>query len=156
MCTVTEIQKDFSGGKFDKAHNWAFQKYGKDGIVTLALEGELPWIKLWIDVRNAIEHPEKNRFVEMLNFSLEANRGIRLPTWRFIHPDYDMARPQNLLEAFENCINNILLFFEDLQIALIDGHLPSRMKVFIEYIPLENRDVSLPLRYKFHSRFESI
>ena len=102
-------------------------------------------------MRTAIEHPTQEKFIETLNFTLEANRQVRLPTWRFVHPDYDMARPQNLLDVFEICINNLLKFFEDLLIALVDGHLPSRHKVEIEEIPEGNRDEAAPMRYRFRS-----
>jgi hypothetical protein len=145
-------QQDFSGGRFDKALTWAKKEHGDDSLLALVLESDQRWIKLWIDVRNAIEHPKKNKFIEMLNFSLEADRNIRLPTWRFVHLDYDMPRPQNLLIAYENCINNILKFYEDIQIVLSDGNIPSHIKIGLEEIPEEFRDEKLPLRYHFHPR----
>lgn len=100
-------------------------------------------------MRIAIEHPTKDKNIETLNFALEANRNIRLPTWRFRHPSFDMDRPQNLLEVFEICIDNLLKFYEDLQLALLDGHLPPMMEIIIEEIPVESRELALPLRYSF-------
>ena len=153
--TISELfpilaEKHFTGGKFDKAQKWAEEDRGKDSLLAQMLKGDQRWIKAWIDIRIAIEHPEKDRFVETMNFSLEADRGIRLPTWRFIHPEHDMARPQNLLVVFGTCIENLLKFYEDLQIALIDGHLPSTFKFFCDVIEEKERDPKLPLRYRFY------
>jgi hypothetical protein len=36
-----------------------------------------------------------------------------------------MGRPQSLLDSFSTCIDNLLKFFEDLQVSLTDAHLPS-------------------------------
>src|SRR5262245_43663439 len=91
-------------GHFHKALEWAIAERGENSLLALMLAGDQSWIKLWIDVRIAIEHPTKTKFVETLNFSLEKDRRVRLPTWRFIHPDYDMTRPQNLLEVFNFAI----------------------------------------------------
>jgi hypothetical protein len=148
-------RKDFKGG-FDKAQQWAEEERGKDSILAQMLKGDQRWIKTWIDIRIAIEHPAKDKFIETLNFSLEANRRIRLPTWRLIHPEHDMARPQNLLVVFGTCIENLLKFYEDLQFVLTDGHLPSSHKIFWEVIPEKNRDPNLPLRYRFEPVFSRI
>jgi hypothetical protein len=136
-------------GHFHKALEWARVERGDQSLLALMLEGDQKWIKLWIEVRTAIEHPKKGKFVETLNFSLENDRSVRLPTWRFIHPDYDMARPQNLLEVFDMAINNVLTFFENLQIVLLDGHLPSNFKIGYSEIPESQRDPEAPMRYAF-------
>ncbi|MEM9444646.1 MAG: hypothetical protein AAGA18_04765 [Verrucomicrobiota bacterium] len=142
---------DFKNAKFHKAQLWAEKEKGKDSLLAQMLAGDQVWVKTWIDIRNTLEHPKKDEFVETLDFSLEPDGTIRLPTWRFVHPDYDMGRPQNLLDVMNTCIDNLLKFYEDLLIALLDGHLPSHIKVFFEVIPEENRDPKLPLRYHFSS-----
>lgn len=154
LSTISELfsvltPKDFSNGHFHKAQVWAAQERGEDSSLSQMLAGDQRWIKTWIDMRIAIEHPTKENFIETLNFSLQPDRIIRLPTWRFINPNHDMSRPQNLLEVFEICINNVLKFFEDLLILLSDGHLPTTHKIVAEEIPEENRDKNAPLRYKF-------
>ena len=116
--------------------------------LALMLAGDQRWIKLWIDVRVALEHPTKSKYVETLNFSLEKDRKVRLPTWRFIHPEHDMARPQNLLEVFEIAIKSVT-FFENLQIVLSDGHLPSNFKVAYTDLAESARNPEAPMRYSF-------
>lgn len=155
LSTISElflplVGQDFSKGHFHRAQEWATQVRGEDSLLSQMIKGDLRWIEPWIDIRIAIEHPKKDKYVETLNFSLEASRTVRLPTWRFVHPDYDMARPQNLLTVFETCIDNLLKFYEDTQIALADGHLSSSFKVAAEVIPEEIRDPKLPLRYNFY------
>jgi hypothetical protein len=144
------IGQDFSNGHFHKAQKWAAQARGEDSLLSQMLKGDQRWVKTWIDIRIAIEHPQKDKFVETSNFSLEASRTVRLPTWRFVHPDYDLGRPQNLLTVFDTCINNLLKFYEDIQIALTDGHLPASFKIAADSIPEDQRDPNLPLRYNFY------
>ncbi len=141
---------NINSGHFHKAIEWAKENKGENGLLTKMLIGDQSWIKLWIDVRNAIEHPSKDKYIETLNFSLQKNRDVRLPTWRFIHPEYsDMARPQNLLEVFSTAINHVLSFFENLQIVLLDDHCPNTFKVGYTEIPVDERDKDAPLRYSF-------
>jgi hypothetical protein len=118
------------------------------------LANDCRWIELWINLRNAFEHPATDKFVETSNFCLEPNRQVRLPTWRFIHPDYEMTQWQNLLDVFEFCINNILKFFEELQIALMDGQAPNMLKIGIEEIPDKERNENCPVRFRFHAFVE--
>ncbi len=143
--------KEFGKGHFHLALDWVCKEHGEQSVLAKMLKNDQRWIKTWIAVRIAIEHPEKGRFVEALNFSLEPNRQIRLPTWRFVHPDYDMARPQNLLDVFGICIDNILKFYEDLQVALIELYPPSQLHCGIEFIDERDRDPIVPMRLKFHS-----
>jgi hypothetical protein len=137
---------EIPSGHFHKALIWVGEKHGQDCLLYKMLANDLNWIKVWIDIRIAIEHPKPNSFVETLNFTLEPNRDIRLPTWRFVHPDYDMARPQNLLDVFGICIENILKFFEDLQVSMLDGKLPASSKVSIPYIDERERELACPKR----------
>ena len=144
----------FGRGHFHKAQAWVEKTRGKDSPLAQMLASDQRWVGTWIAMRIAIEHPTKDKNIETLNFALEANRNIRLPTWRFRHPSFDMDRPQNLLEVFEICIDNLLKFYEDLQLALLDGHLPPMMEILIEEIPVELRDAALPMRYSFITTFE--
>jgi hypothetical protein len=142
---------DARDGHFHKALKWAIIDSGQDGLLASMLRDDLRWISVWIDMRIAIEHPKPEKYVETLNFGLEPDRSIRLPTWRFIHPSYDMGRPQNLLEVFEICINNILKFFEDLQILLFERHKPAWLGVQIDTIEENQRDPLIPLRFRIRS-----
>lgn len=140
--------KDFSNGHFHKALEWARAERGPNDLLTQMLASDQRWIRTWIAMRVAIEHPEKDKHIETLNFSLEPNRNVRLPTWRFVHPDFDMASPQNLLDVFSTCIDNLLKFYEDLQVVLLDGHLPAQFKITLGIIPEEERDPQCPMRYR--------
>lgn len=141
--------KEFSSGHFHKALEWIKEVRGKDSELAAMLERDLRWISAWIDIRISIEHPTKDRFIETLNFALEPNRTVRLPTWRFVHPSHDMARPQNLLDVFGFCIQNLLKFFEDLQVMLTDGHQPPGMGVEFFVVDEDKRDPLMPMRWTF-------
>ena len=75
------------------------------------------------------------------------DRTIRFPTWRFVHPKFDMMRPQNLLDVFHVNLHNLLKFFEDLQVVLTDGHQPPNMGVEYTAIEEDLRDPEIPMRF---------
>ena len=50
-----------------------------------------------------------------------------------------MARPQNLLDVFAICIDNILKLYEDLQVALVEEHLTDTIKLGGSF-PLKEED----------------
>jgi hypothetical protein len=139
--------KAVPNGHFHEAFKWAKEVRGQDSHLATMLERDLRWVSTWIAMSVAIEHPKADRFIETMNFALEPNRVVRLPTWRFVHPDYDMGRPQNLLDVFDICIQNLLKFFEDLQIVLTDGHQPDGMGVEYEVIDEDKRDPIVPMRF---------
>jgi hypothetical protein len=66
-----------------------------------------------------------------------------------------MSRPQNLLDVLETCIDNVLKLYEDLQVALIDGHPPDAAKVQIEFIEEKDRDPTAPMRLHFVPYFDT-
>jgi len=138
-------------GYFHKAIDWAAASRGLDSELTKMLNRDQKWIKAWIDIRTAIEHPKNDRYVETSNFSLEPHRGIRLPTWRFIHPEYNMASPQNVLEIFEACMQNILKFYEELLVMLCDGQQPPFFNVDFETIPEVDRNRNCPFRWSIQT-----
>lgn len=144
--------KPFAKGHFQKAYEWAKWELGDQSELTLILNNDLEWIKAWTDIRNTIEHPKANQFVETLNFTLEPDRKVRLPTWRFIHPNYeDMSKPQNLLIILDSIINNMLAFYEELQIILLSAHiecLTPSLVISAEEIPEDKRDPEKPIRFK--------
>jgi hypothetical protein len=144
------IGRDFGMGRFHKAQEWSVQVRGKESLLAQMLDSDQRWIKAWVDIRVAIEHPKKDMFVETCNFFLESSRTVRLPTWRLIHPKHEMSRPQNLLIVLNTCIDNLLKFYEDIQIVLTDGHLPKAFKIVAEIIPEDKRNPDIPCRYNFY------
>ncbi len=58
------LGQDFSNGHFHKAQEWAAQARGEDSLLSRMLKGDQRWVKTWIDIRIAIEHPQKDKFVE--------------------------------------------------------------------------------------------
>jgi hypothetical protein len=138
---------NIKNGHFHKALQWVQTSQGPDSSLASMLQRDLAWISCWIDMRIAIEHPASDKFIETSNFAIEPNRSIRLPTWRFVHPTYDMARPQNLLDVFSTCMQNLLAFFEDLQVILLDEHTPKGLIVDFATVPEEDRSIDLPMRF---------
>lgn len=137
-------------GHFHKALLWLKENRPPNEIITQMLEADLRWIELWIKIRVAIEHPTPNQYVEALNFGLDPDRKVRLPTWRFVHPDYpDMARPQNMTDVLEILESNLLKFYEDLQVSLLPSVKFGPYEAQCALVEEGERDPVAPFRYIF-------
>lgn len=156
--TLTKVSEVFSvftdynceNGHFHKALEWAEKHLGEDQVLSQMLRNDLKWLKIWIDIRIAIEHPKVDRYLETANFSLLPNRQIQLPTWRFMHPDYpSLSRPQVLIDALKIVEANILKFYEDLQVALLEPRTIGPYVLGAALIDESERDELAPMRYAF-------
>ncbi len=58
---VVLTSKDFGQGYFHKALEWARKERGEQSLLAQMLNNDQTWIKLWIDMRIAIEHPHKRQ-----------------------------------------------------------------------------------------------
>jgi hypothetical protein len=58
VLTTTKID----GGHFHNALEWARKERGEKSLLAMMLAGDQRWIKLWIDVRIAIEPPTRDTF----------------------------------------------------------------------------------------------
>ncbi|MGV8855149.1 MAG: hypothetical protein ACOH2L_10900 [Devosia sp.] len=137
-------------GHFHKALAWVRQNHGPDSALARMLTDDLKWITLWIDIRISIEHPKRSCYLETLNFSLEPNRKIRLPKWRLVHEKYpSLEKPQDFTKSTELVEQNLLKFFEDLQVALLPARRIGEYTMTYALVDEPMRNEAVPMRYAF-------
>lgn len=135
-------------GHFHKIRDWASESEWARGDLHSMLARDIKWIETWIEIRNCIEHPKANKYVECSGFFLQDDRVIRLPTWRLFHPEYDLNRPQDVLKSEYYCYNNILKLFEDLLVLCFGGRLHWASGIKFDSIPEDERDADCPMRWR--------
>jgi hypothetical protein len=155
LIALTEIRPNGDAPSFlpKNAIPKCINAYGKNDPLVKLLEQDREWQELWIEIRNCVEHPKKDRQVVTQNFRLEADRSVTVPTWSFIHPKYAMDKPQNLITVFDNCINNLLKFYEEFLLHLIAKNCPDYMGLNVICIESERRDIDCPLRFDVSGYF---
>jgi hypothetical protein len=138
---------NFRRGAFDRITSWSSQRFGKDDVLTLMLEGDHRWINTWGEVRNAFEHPKEDYYVKVNNFRLLPDRQIQSPTWQLKHPKLDLFRPQDLVGQLRIHQSNILGLFENLLVLLVDKAASLPVPVALIDKKETDRDPDCPKRY---------
>jgi hypothetical protein len=145
----TFFEQDFKRGRFDKILSWSMKRFGADDLLPAMLKRDHIWIECWSEIRNAIEHPREDYFLRINNFRLMPDRQIQLPTWQLKHPKFsDLFKPQQLLETIETHRNNILGFFENIFILLLEKTLNLKTPISIIDIDENDRNPDCPKRYE--------
>lgn len=141
------LDLSFKRGRFDEILKLLRQRFDSSDPLVLMMESDHSWIYCWNEVRNAIEHPRPDYFVRVNNFRLLPNREIQLPTWQIKHSTLDMYRPQAMIEALNNLRLNVLGFYENLLVELVDKAMQFPFPIGIRDIPEHERNPECPKRY---------
>jgi len=62
------------------------RRYGADSPFARYLQGAKPFLLLVLDIRNTIEHPKSNKYIEVSDFRV-------LPSGQTIAPSVEIVRP---------------------------------------------------------------
>ncbi len=138
-------RKEYIGSNFSKYRCWACDYFGKDDSLCKGIQEEESWIKRIIDMRNAIEHPDKNIELKIQNVEL-INKVV--PPY-FKEPKWYLSgeKESPIVRDMKVIIENILSFSEELLIILLSKMETNLPIIFIE-IPKEKRNKSCPIRIK--------
>jgi hypothetical protein len=146
LARAMELVELFWGKRFGAAHyhkvlEWARADLGPDAPLTRLLEDDKGWIKHIIDLRNEEEHPSgKAPFIRNydVNVSPDGRGAVSRP--RF----FDGTDVRNALTVFSE---NLLTFVEEL-VVLGVMHTFTFPQLAIAEIPVEDRDPTLPVRFR--------
>jgi len=138
---------DFKRGSFDRIAKWAAKTFGEADPLAQMIQADEVWINVWVEIRNAFEHPKDGYYVKVNNFRLLANRQIQLPTWQLKNDRFDLFRPQALIDTIELLEKNILGLFENLLVSLTEKMLTSTSIGLIDREE-QDRDPDCPKRYE--------
>ena len=153
MNSISELfpaffEQDFKRGSFDRIAKWASRTFGESDPLAQMLRADEIWINIWGEIRNAFEHPKENYYVKVNNFRLLANREIQLPTWQLRNDEFDLFRPQELIDSLVFLEQNILGLFENLLVALTEKVLVSSLAIGLIDKEEKDRDPDCPKKYE--------
>lgn len=138
--------KDF-GHHYHKALKWTEGQFGVDDHLTKTLNYHSKWIEEIVAVRNAIEHPKdklRGRF-HIENFRVKrSNSRVELsePLWWLTDND-----PYIVSAILPVIVDNLLRLSEELYVTSLIKQ-KTLIDVGIEEIPEEDRDKSVPMRFR--------
>ncbi len=148
--------------RFDKLIKSYSERFGKNSDFLTFLKASYKQIKLVIDMRNAIEHPEfdendpKCKWLRINDFTLEKDSSILCPTFDFStkQKDSPITRMKgDLKEMLETTKFNLLFFGELFLLHSCDNSINKQRGALISYIskvPEEEVSSSLPVKYKLN------
>lgn len=145
LCQLFDIFQNerFAEARYDKVYDWAKSKFGENDMLTEYIkDNHDSWIRMFVSMRNAIEHPGGySGYLHINNFIInESERTIKTPSWRL--NEGDDSSVVNDMDVF---INNMVIFSEELLTMLlmkVGANIPIR---FYE-IPENERDENKPMR----------
>lgn len=133
--------------RFKKFVAWAEKQFGKEDTFTQVIREWEPWVKLIVDMRNAVDHPADRPAGKLLtqNFRLSGTREKPVlvdPTWGL------SGKPESaILLDMDSIIEGIIELGEDILVGLF-YKLKDDFPVVICEIPAEQRDPSCPIRLR--------
>ena len=133
--------------RFKKLAAWAEKQFGKENTFTQVIRKWEPWVKLIVDMRNAVDHPTDGPGGKLLtqNFRLFETREKPIlinPTWGL------SGKPElPILQDMDSVIEGIIELGEDILVSLF-YNLKHEFALVICEIPAEQRDPSCPFRLR--------
>lgn len=140
--------KKFSEAHYNKAYEWAKEKFGVDDVLTKMLKNDHDtWIKEIVFKRNAVEHPGgRSGYINIDDIKLIGKEDppyFESPKW---YRNNDKASP--ILVDMAVFIENTLELCEDLLVILLEKLPKGDLSLIIVEIPPEQRDADCPVRLK--------
>jgi len=119
------------------------------------LEQDKEWVKKIAEIRNAIQHPEKEQRIEIKNLTLMPGNKFSTPAWKYDLTKKNIGKQSDwtdLVHDFNVYLYNILTFFEELLIlSLKDKFLKNS---FLDIYKKNEKDIlkECPMVYEVNKR----
>lgn len=125
------LQSNVSGPKFHKLYEIVCdaEGYGKDDPIAIVLKQDHDsWLKKFIDLRNADEHPE-NRIPEgkQLHYDFDINWSESDKKWIVEFPHF--YEGTSIYELVKSSIHNIFTFVEEMNILFLQKKMPKIVQI---------------------------
>ncbi|MGE6610001.1 hypothetical protein ACQKFG_05685 [Peribacillus sp. NPDC076916] len=139
--------EDFSEAHYDEAYKWAKKKFGeKDDLYRMLKKDNDTWIKKFIFMRNAVEHPNGWHKLTINNIK-EIDRGessyFKAPTWQL-----DNEKESPILADMEVFIENALVLSENSLVSLLKKLPGMDIPLLFVEIPEDERNANCPVRFQ--------
>lgn len=138
--------------------DWTKKHLGEDHHLTKMISGDMDWIRLISECRNALEHPEKGQEIKIRNISLLPGNKFSGPSW-----SYDLSKKLNLKYGFVDLCNdlsifthNMLHFFEEFMLFCVKEKLADSAILDIGKIPDQDVNPKCAIKYKVTLKEQNI
>jgi hypothetical protein len=137
--------KEFSEARYDFAYNWAKEKFGKnDDLYKILKQDNDTWIKKFIFMRNAVEHPKGKSQLKINNIMLinkDKPPYFKAPTWQL-----NNEKESSIIPDMATFIENTLGLCEDILVILLEKLPKNNIPLVIVEIPEQERNADCPVR----------
>ena len=156
LADTARLVVPFFGGnqdhRFHKLAAWSAKEFGHADLLTQAAFSWEPWVKLIVDMRNAVDHPQdgpKGKLVvHNFQFSGTQNEPSLLdPAWSLTQEPGRALLPE-MAAIVEGCIE----LGEEILVALFYKFTPN-MPLKVVEVALEERDPAKPVRLRVELNF---
>ncbi len=137
------FQTKFDGPRFDKVLQWAEANLSKNPAFIQFLSDNHAFLKCIVDMRNAQEHPKKEKELIVKDFRLQPHHKIAPPTWHVTGSD-----EMDMKSDMKDILDGLVVFHESLMVYCLMTNLNSKFPYKVLTIPEEDRDLNCPIRYK--------
>ncbi len=144
-------KREIGDKRLDNLITWCIHQFGEEDKLTEFLKSHHnEWIKKFVTIRNKLEHPSVNEFIEILNFRILPSGDIHVPCWKLVHKDYPHEESSDLLYDIKAYIENLFRFYENLILFCIEKNImhdgiANLCKIF--RIPDNEIDNDLPILF---------
>jgi hypothetical protein len=137
--------KEFTEARYDKVYEWAKEQFGKnEDLYKILKQDNNTWIKRFIFMRNAVEHPNGRSQLTINNIKF-LNRNeppyFNAPTWQL-----NNERESPILPDMATFIDNALELCEDILVMLLEKLPKGDVPLVFVQIPEEQRNSDCPVR----------
>jgi hypothetical protein len=141
---INEIfHSSFNGPRFDIIIKWVEQEHADEDKFISFLKAYNEGLERITNLRNAQEHPEKNRKLHVNNVRLLPENKVAEPSWYITREQETAIRPE-----MEAMIKFLIEFSETLLLFCIMITLETWIPYKVVEIPEDRRDQSCPVRFQ--------
>ncbi len=144
-------KREIGDKKLNKLIDWSSSKFGDIDKFTEYLHQEHNnWVKKFVVMRNKLEHPDSNEFVEILNFRMLPTQEVSPPSIKLHHKDFTCENNENLVLLLHSYIQNLYIFYENVLLFCIKKNIGVEdFSQFYEIYRIQDDkiDIECPIRY---------
>ncbi len=140
---------NFDGPKFDKVFKWSRTALKHNNDFVQFLKDIQPGLKYIVDLRNAQEHPKKDRKLVIENFTLKPGNEISLPLW-YLTGEKPLAVHSDVTEI----VDFLVVVIENTFLYCLMDNIDSSFPFIVRSIDDSALDPICPIKYRVEPYIE--
>lgn len=132
----------FDGPRFDKVITWADKELGHNKEFVQYLKGNEPGLKYIVELRNAQEHPKRQKKLIVDNFTLKPGDRVDPPLW---HISDD--KPSLIHQEMKTIIDLLIAISESILLSCVMDNVDSSFSFIVRVVEDSSLDKQCPIKY---------